>query len=73
MFSIVSDSQNLKEQLRESERQNQEMRKQNKALNRKLRYWREQAKELAELRLMRYKIKKDKNRGVISALRRGIS
>lgn len=70
--SEIDELPDIKARLSELERQNKEMRKQNKMLNRKLKYWREQSKELAELRLMRYKIKKDKSRNIIGALKRKV-
>lgn len=73
MYSEVDDLPRIKDRLKELERENQMMRSQSSILNRKLKYWREQAKELAVLRLMKYQIRKNKDRSLISALKRGIS
>lgn len=62
----------IKSRLEKLEHENRMMRDQSTILQRKLKYWREQAKELAELRLMRYQIRKNKDRSLISALKRGI-
>lgn len=73
MYSESDELPRIKDRLEQLEYENQKMRDQNKLIQRKLKYWREQSKELAELRLMKYQISKDKDRVLIKALKRGTS
>ena len=70
--SEIADLPRIKDRLKELEHQNKEMRKQNKLIQRKLNYWHKQSRKLAELRLMKYQINKNKDRKLIGALKRGI-
>lgn len=67
--SEVDDLPAIKDRLKKLEQENVHMRLQNKILQRKISYWREQSKELAELRKIKYSISKDKSKTIIRALK----